>query len=457
MSDRFRNPLVFFSLFAVFVSFAFWGGRIWERSEQDQLFGARNRQEFEVRRSGDSARSSTEEAEPRIEIAAVDESAGDDRDPAKGPGVKEAEEAFESLRTTLMDDGEFSWTLETYRIIGNLRLEALPHFLELTDSFRLPHVRYGVQNVVFERWSEANPEEAVSFILESPTNSSYRGSLSKVYRVWAQMSFEAAQESASGLSESNQRYAVLKSLVDMLRVTDPDGAARLENRLGIATSLVVVDRTHEAYLAPILEKAKLDPWQALELAENLTDRNQKQHALQRVLRKWAQSDAEEALSALETVSDYRMRRSSVSDIVSQVAKEDPSRALALLDNLPGNWIDPSSYNGIFNQWAESDLKRAAEASLTLENRQFLSKAIAAVAHVWAQQDARNALRWSESIPSNQIRRQITNQIVSQWSNRDPEQAALYVASSLTGQNRQNLIQSVANQWGHQRPSRPKSY
>ena len=170
MSNRFRNPRTVLSLFAVFVALAFWGGRQWERLGQNSPSNFKQRGQNSGPRAGHIQELRERDVDRRIEISAVDETAVEDRSLAENPGANEAKEAFEALRVAFSEGGEFSWTLESYRLIGALKLEALPHFLKLTDSFRIPHIRHGIQNVVFERWSELEPEAAISLLTYTRLN-----------------------------------------------------------------------------------------------------------------------------------------------------------------------------------------------------------------------------------------------------------------------------------------------
>lgn len=188
--------------------------------------------------------------------------------------------------------------------------------------------------------------------------------------------------------------------------------------------------------------AQLNPRQAVENAQRLSDRGVESHVWKELLKHWMEMDFTAAKTWAQNRPPSRDNRKASAIVAKKWSETDPAAAVLLLDGLKLPQAEMGIYEEIFTQWAERDFAAASALALGDGNARTRRAKLQGLFAVVQRRAPLEALNWLKTTPDFKFRADNTKTVAQRWMSEAPADALEYVAVEMEGGSlRRELLES----------------
>jgi thioredoxin-like negative regulator of GroEL len=267
--------------------------------------------------------------------------------------------------------------------------------LDLANQQTDPKVKSEILKGVIDGMAQKNPERALELAQSLPANER-EGRIDYILTVLSESDPEGAVGYAMNLPSNKFTNMTISRLAGQWISSDPQGA------LAWYGSLTDPKLKEQVARNMIDNLSKDDLAKSLDLLDTMPPGFFQNQALSRIGRNWAQTDQNAALDWANVQTDPEVKFEILQGVIEGMSVRDPNSAFQLVQSLPAGNSQNSIIITSLGSMAQSDPRSAISLASGIANADDRSKAQQNVVRRWKRSDPAAATQWinSSSLPQD---------------------------------------------------------
>jgi hypothetical protein len=280
--------------------------------------------------------------------------------------------------------------------------------------------------------SEVSPEQANAIV-------------SMVFQKWADADPEEASRRFNGLTDEVSRMAAVGPLADAMARNDPHAAAAWARRLPRGRIAVLAT---ERVVAGMVDE---DPAAAADLAQQTEHAGQGSYLVGMTISRWAARDPDAALEWTKSLPAGQQRQEAMAVIAARLADQDPARGIRLLEEMPPGAAREQAVSQVAMTYAEVDIQQALKWAASLKDGPDRSTAMTALAREWAYTDPKAAAAAASDLPPGDSLVALVYSVSESWAHQAPREALLWADGLKNDRARSDAVSTICRTWSETEP------